>query len=123
MSGSRHKRMNEVRMRKENQVRAPPCARARARRGAKRARSRPCAPHVRPQVYSAEEKRALAMFNYEEQQRREHKILADFRQLIAAKLGGAAGGDGEASGAAAGGSGDEDDDGAGPSAAAAAGAQ
>ena len=41
MSGSRHKRMNAVRMRKENQV------------------------------YSAEEKRALAMFNYEEKQKRE----------------------------------------------------
>ena len=57
MSGSRHKRMNAVRMRKENQV------------------------------YSAEEKRALAMFNYEEKQKRESQMLADFRQLIQHKLG------------------------------------
>ena len=46
MSGSRHKRMNAVRMRKENQV------------------------------YSAEEKRALAMFNYEEKQKRESQVMA-----------------------------------------------
>ena len=46
MSGSRHKRMNAVRMRKENQV------------------------------YSAEEKRALAMFNYEEKQKRESQVIA-----------------------------------------------
>ncbi|KAL3915586.1 MAG: hypothetical protein SGPRY_007166, partial [Prymnesium sp.] len=32
-------------------------------------------------IYSAEEKRALAMFNYEEKQKRENQILADFRQL------------------------------------------
>ena len=49
--------MNAVRMRKENQV------------------------------YSAEEKRALAMFNYEEKQKRENQMLADFRQLIQNKLG------------------------------------
>ena len=52
MSGSRHKRMNAVRIRKENQI------------------------------YSAEEKRALAMFNYEEKQKRENQILADFRTLV-----------------------------------------
>jgi len=57
MSGSRHKRMNAVRLRKENQV------------------------------YSAEEKRALAMFNYEEKQKRESQILADFRSLVQTKLG------------------------------------
>ena len=57
MSGSRHKRMNAVRLRKENQI------------------------------YSAEEKRALAMFNYEEKQKRESQMLADFRQLIQNKLG------------------------------------
>ena len=39
------------------------------------------------QVYSAEEKRALAMFNYEEKQKRENQMLADFRQLINQKLG------------------------------------
>jgi len=57
MSGSRHKRMNAVRIRKENQI------------------------------YSAEEKRALAMFNYEEKQKRENQILSDFRQLVQTKLG------------------------------------
>ena len=46
MSGSRHARMNAVRIRKENQV------------------------------YSAEEKRALAMFNYEEKQKRESQVMA-----------------------------------------------
>jgi len=55
MSGSRHKRMNAIRIRKENQV------------------------------YSAEEKRALAMFNYEEKAKRENKILADFREMLASK--------------------------------------
>mmetsp|Transcript_13160 Transcript_13160/g.30923 ORF Transcript_13160/g.30923 Transcript_13160/m.30923 type:complete len:458 (-) Transcript_13160:176-1549(-) len=89
MSGSRHKRMNAVRMRKENQV------------------------------YSAEEKRALAMFNYEEQQVRELKILADFRQLISAKLGeSGAGGSGEPAGGGA--DADEDGGGAGDADAAAA---
>ena len=53
MSGNRHKRMNEVRIRKENQV------------------------------YSAEEKRALALFNYEQQQEREAKTMESFRQLLA----------------------------------------
>jgi len=57
MSGSRHKRMNAVRLRKENQI------------------------------YSAEEKRALAMFNYEEKQKRESQILADFRSLVQEKIG------------------------------------
>ena len=58
MSGSRHKRMNAVRIRKENQV------------------------------YSAEEKRALAMFNFEERQQRENTILAEFKSMMASKLGG-----------------------------------
>ena len=57
MSGSRHKRMNAVRVRKENQI------------------------------YSAEEKRALQMFNYEEKQKREAQILADFRSLVQNKIG------------------------------------
>jgi len=59
MSGSRHKRMNAVRIRKENQV------------------------------YSAEEKRALAMFNFEERQQRENRILADFKSMMAGKFAGA----------------------------------
>eukprot|EP01089_Gocevia_fonbrunei_P017409 TRINITY_DN5638_c0_g1_i1.p1 TRINITY_DN5638_c0_g1~~TRINITY_DN5638_c0_g1_i1.p1 ORF type:complete len:343 (+),score=68.81 TRINITY_DN5638_c0_g1_i1:108-1136(+) len=56
MSGSRHRKMNAVRIRKENQI------------------------------YSAEEKRALAMFNYEEKAKRENQILADFRDIVATKL-------------------------------------
>lgn len=56
MSGSRHKRMNAVRIRKENQV------------------------------YSAEEKRALAMITMEEKQQKEHKAIAEFRQMLQQKL-------------------------------------
>lgn len=52
MSGSRHKVMNAVRLRKENQV------------------------------YSAEEKRALALISLEEKQQRENKVIADFRQTL-----------------------------------------
>ena len=44
------------------------------------------------QVYSAEEKRALAMFNYEEKQKRESQILQDFRSLVSTKLGPQGGG-------------------------------
>lgn len=56
MSGSRHRRMEAVRLRKENQI------------------------------YSADEKRALAMFNYEERSKRENKILSDFREMIHQKI-------------------------------------
>ena len=56
MSGSRHRRMEAVRLRKENQI------------------------------YSAEEKRALAMFSKEERQKRENKILGQFRDLVQDKL-------------------------------------
>ena len=52
MSGSRHARMNAIRIRKENQV------------------------------YSAEEKRALAMLNYEEKAGKEKKLLAEFRKYL-----------------------------------------
>ncbi|KAF3793491.1 UPF0396 protein [Nymphaea thermarum] len=52
MSGSRHQRMNAIRIRKENQV------------------------------YSAEDKRALAMFNYEEKSKREHKVMSDLQRLV-----------------------------------------
>jgi len=55
MSGSRHRRMEAVRLRKENQV------------------------------YSADEKRALAMYNREEKAKRENKVLADFRELVQIK--------------------------------------
>ncbi|KAH9302134.1 hypothetical protein KI387_013717, partial [Taxus chinensis] len=51
MSGSRHQRMNAICIRKENQV------------------------------YSAEGKRALAMFNYEEKSKREHKVMSDLQRL------------------------------------------
>jgi hypothetical protein len=52
MSGSRHKRMNAVRLRKENQV------------------------------YSAEEKRALALITFEERQQKENKVVSDFREML-----------------------------------------
>lgn len=51
MSGSRHRRMEAVRVRKENQI------------------------------YSADERRALAMFSYEENQKKEAKLLQQFREL------------------------------------------
>ncbi|KAL6774218.1 hypothetical protein ACKKBG_A24210 [Auxenochlorella protothecoides x Auxenochlorella symbiontica] len=57
MSGNRHARMNAVRIRKENQV------------------------------YTAEEKAALAMFNYEENKRKEAKILDDMKRLVHKTLG------------------------------------
>merc|ERR1712217_95974 len=52
MSGSRHARMNAIRMRKENQV------------------------------YTAQEKAALAMLNLEENKAKERKILKDLKSLI-----------------------------------------
>eukprot|EP01062_Namystynia_karyoxenos_P005951 TRINITY_DN1206_c2_g1_i1.p1 TRINITY_DN1206_c2_g1~~TRINITY_DN1206_c2_g1_i1.p1 ORF type:complete len:495 (+),score=191.35 TRINITY_DN1206_c2_g1_i1:62-1546(+) len=52
MSGSRHKRMNAVRIRKENQV------------------------------YSAEERRALAVVAKEERIKREAKVIQSFRELL-----------------------------------------
>lgn len=51
----RHRRMEAVRLRKENQI------------------------------YSADEKRALAKFNHEERTKRENKILSQFRQLVTKK--------------------------------------
>eukprot|EP00850_Spirogloea_muscicola_P002029 SM000007S20989 [mRNA] locus=s7:1300211:1302906:+ [translate_table: standard] len=57
MSGSRHQRMNAIRIRKENQV------------------------------YSAEDKRALAMFNYEERTKREHKVMSDLQRLLQRHIG------------------------------------
>ena len=57
MSGSRHQRMNAICIRKENQV------------------------------YSAEDKRALAMFNYEEKAKREHKVMADLQRLVQRHIG------------------------------------
>lgn len=56
MSGSRHRRMEAVRIRKENQI------------------------------YSADEKRALAMFSKEERQKRENKILTQFKEMVNSKL-------------------------------------
>lgn len=56
MSGSRHRRMEAVRIRKENQI------------------------------YSADEKRALAMFSKEERQKRENLILGQFRDMVKSKL-------------------------------------
>ena len=56
MSGSRHARMNAVRIRKENQV------------------------------YSAEEKRALALITFEEKQQQENKVMGEFRQMLQSRL-------------------------------------
>uniref|UniRef100_A0A8C6W259 NFKB activating protein-like n=2 Tax=Nannospalax galili TaxID=1026970 RepID=A0A8C6W259_NANGA len=58
MSGSRHRRMEAVRLRKENQI------------------------------YSADEKRALASFNQEERHKRENRILASFREMVYRKTKG-----------------------------------
>lgn len=54
----RHRRMEAVRLRKENQI------------------------------YSADEKRALAMFSKEERQKRENKILTQFKEMVSSKLSG-----------------------------------
>lgn len=58
MSGSRHSRMNAIRIRKENQV------------------------------YTAEEKAALAMINHEEKLAREQKVMADLKKLVDEAEGG-----------------------------------
>ena len=55
MSGSRHSRMNAVRLRKENQI------------------------------YSQEEKRALALITIEEKQVKEGQLLEDFRTILREK--------------------------------------
>lgn len=55
-SSFRHRRMEAVRIRKENQI------------------------------YSADEKRALAMFSKEERQKRENLILGQFREMVNSKL-------------------------------------
>lgn len=55
MSGSRHARMNAVRIRKENQV------------------------------YSAEEQRALALITLEENQKKEAALMDDFREMLQEK--------------------------------------
>ena len=57
MSGSRHRRMNAVRMRKENQV------------------------------ISAEEKRSILKLQKEEKQRREELLKAEFKELVEEQLG------------------------------------
>ncbi|KAI8854536.1 ras-induced vulval development antagonist-domain-containing protein [Chytridium lagenaria] len=56
MSGSRHRRMNAVRIRKENQV------------------------------ISAEERNALLLFNQQEQARKEAETIARFKEMVASKL-------------------------------------
>ncbi len=39
------------------------------------------------QIYTADEKRALAVFSREERQKREVKILGQFREMVNKKLG------------------------------------
>jgi hypothetical protein len=41
------------------------------------------------QVYSAEEKAALAMINHEEKQAREEKVMSDLKKLVEEAAGGA----------------------------------
>ncbi|XP_065177621.1 NF-kappa-B-activating protein-like [Sycon ciliatum] len=55
MSGSRHRRMEAVRIRKENQV------------------------------YSVDDKKALAMFNYEERSKRENTLMSSFKNMVQKK--------------------------------------
>ncbi|KAK4052478.1 hypothetical protein OIV83_002280 [Microbotryomycetes sp. JL201] len=62
MSGSRHRRMNAVRVRKENQV------------------------------ISAEEKRGILKLQAEEKAKRENEIVASFREMVSQKLSGPGGG-------------------------------
>ena len=52
MSGSRHSRMNAIRIRKENQV------------------------------YSAEEKAALSMINFEEKKAKEQQVMRSMQALV-----------------------------------------
>ena len=56
MSGSRHRRMEAVRLRKENQI------------------------------YSADEKRALANFNYETRANKEVQLMSQFKDIVDSKL-------------------------------------
>ena len=49
---NRHRRMNAIRIRKENQV------------------------------YSAEEQRALAMYNYEERALKESQLISELREML-----------------------------------------
>jgi hypothetical protein len=37
-------------------------------------------------VYSAEEKRALALITFEEKQQKDNKIIGDFRQMLTQRL-------------------------------------
>lgn len=38
------------------------------------------------QIYSAEEKRLLSIYNFEEKKKRESKLLSDFKHMISEKL-------------------------------------
>lgn len=67
MSGSRHQKMTQMRLRKEGQV------------------------------YSAEERRALALVNYEEKLAREERLMAEFKAMIGG--GGGSSSEGGAGGA------------------------
>ena len=82
MSGSRHKRMNAIRLRKENQVLF--CLVCPANRLNRWYAFCLC---VVGQVYSAEEKRALAMITFEEKQQKDNKIVGEFRAMLQKKLG------------------------------------
>eukprot|EP00439_Symbiodinium_sp_Y106_P035215 s275_g4.t1 len=64
MSGSRHRRMNAVRIRKDSRKVASSFQ------------------VLENQVYSAEEKRALAMYNFEEKANRESTLVGELRELL-----------------------------------------
>ena len=64
MTGSRNKRMEEVRLRKEGQV------------------------------YTAEERRALAQVSFEKQQEKEEALMSSIRDIVSSKGFGPSSGDG-----------------------------
>lgn len=126
MSGSRHKRMNAVRVRKENQVRPflsflscrrfspclPPClapSPGTSPTDAPPPPSLPPTPCAPTQVISAEEKRGILQLAAAEKAKRENEIVASFREMVDQKLQGGAGagggGGGDAGGAGGGGGG------------------
>ena len=89
MSGSRHKRMTAVRLRKENQVYSAGMGRREGRvvpwlsRGPSHFTPALLTPHSPSS--NAEEKRALALVNFEESAARESRLMAEFRAMVAAK--------------------------------------
>lgn len=95
MSGSRHSRMNAIRIRwaiatlKQQaafQCGADICVLA-FTWFVLHSDADLCYPRKENQIYSAEEKAALAMYNFEENKRKEQKILGDMQKLVQSTLG------------------------------------